>query len=477
MTNTLTVVVDRIWQRRLLVVAVALVVLFGAFLTAQGESTTYTSRVLVSAGSTRPPTQDAILAQGYTYYLNDPTYQANLKQTPGFPTDIYGFSAEFVTGSPLFVVQVTAATPEAAKDAAPKVTQAYVDDVNDRLDASRNETTADMTAAMMKVWGDRLAEGDPNAFSAQVQLQQQIDHLNSDQSNRLTIMQSSVGATAQSPGTTRDLATALVGGLLLGCVVALLAGAATRRLYTDYDVVEKTGVRTFDVIPAGGTPARDARREVTLRHLANLIARSNTELPTSVAVVPVSAGVGGDRIARAIAEHRAAQGARAILVNADLRGGDGSGQPGVAEYLRGPISDVWDLATSRGPAGFAEIATGQAGSDPYRLFDRGRVRALIDAIGEIAELAIILVPPISTAPESQIVADLADSTVLVIERGQTTARDVHDAVRAVNQVGAQVLGAVLVDTADRRGPLPRWARRSRPDPAATAPLPEVRTAP
>ncbi|MFI6865283.1 hypothetical protein [Nocardia sp. NPDC050406] len=454
MTNTPQVLVDRIWRRRFLVVAIALVTVLGAYLSTQGRTTTYTSRVLVSAGSTRPPTQDAILAQGYTYYLNDPTYQSNLKQRPGFPTDIYAFSAEFVTGSPLFYVQVVAATPEAAKAAAPKVAQAYVDDVNDRLDASRDQTTADMTAAMMRVWGDRLRANDPNAYSAQVQLQQQIDHLNADSSNRLTILQSGAGAIAQGTGTTRTLATGLVGGLLLGCVAALLAGAATRRLYTDYDVVEKTGVRPLDVVPAGGGLARDARREVALRHIANLVAKSSTGSPTSIVVAPISAGADGALLARSIAEHRAAQGTRTVFVDADLRGGPTSvSTPGVAEYLRGSVADVRDLLHGTGAFDFAEIASGRADPDPYPLFDRDRVRALIQSVGELAELVVVLVPPLSTAPESQIVADVADSTVLVLESGQTRVGDVEEAVRAVNQVGAEVLGAVLVDSAPRRGVL------------------------
>lgn len=454
MTSTPRVLVDRVWRRRFLVVAIAFVAMLGAYLSAHGRTTTYASRVLVSAGSTRPPTQDAILAQGYTYYLNDPTYQSNLKQRPGFPSDIYAFSAEFVTASPLFYVQVIAATPEAAKAAAPKVAQAYIDDVNGRLDASREATTAEMTADMMRVWGDRLRANDPNAYSVQIQLQQAIDHLNADGSNRLTILQSGAGAVVQGTGTTRTLATGLVGGGLLGCVAALFAGAATRRLYTDYDVVEKTGVRPFDVVPAGGTPRRDARRQVALRHIANLIAKQSTDSPTSVVVAPISTGVGAERLARSIAEHRAAQGTRTVFVNADLRAAPTSSEPGVAEFLRGLIGDVRDVLRGRGAHDFAEIAPGRPDPDPYPLFDRDRIRALIDAVGELAELVVILVPPLSTAPESQIVADIADSTVLVIECGNTRVPDVEDAVRSVNQVGANVLGAVLVDTSDRHRLLP-----------------------
>ncbi|MFI5783591.1 CpsD/CapB family tyrosine-protein kinase [Nocardia sp. NPDC051570] len=496
MTNTLNVLVDRIWQRRSLVVATTLVVLFGAYLTTYGRTTTYMSRVLVSAASTRPPTQDAILAQGFTYYINDPTYQSGLRQKPGFPSGINNFSAEFVSASPLFYVQVTADTPQAAEAAAPKLAQLYIDDVNGRLDASREATAAAMTTAMMRVWGGQLTANSPSAFTAQVQLQQQIDQLNADGSNRLVILQSGAGATAKGAGKTRTLASGLVGGLLLGCVVAMMAGAATRRLYTEYDVMEKTGVRPFDVIPPGGTAGRDARRQVALRHLANVVARSSTQSPTSVAVAPISPGIGGDMIARSIADHRAAQGVRTVYVDADLRGGVvssdphtiavGSGLgPGVGEYLRGSVADIRELVTES--AGFVEIAPGESGTDPYPLFDRDRVRALLDATGAAADLVVVHVPPMSTAPESQIVADLADLTILVIERGQTRVRDVHEAVRALNQVGADVLGAVLVDTSDGRGPERRyrlpsrfaptrwWPGRARREPARD--LAESRTAP
>ncbi|MEV6066952.1 hypothetical protein AB0L82_10420 [Nocardia sp. NPDC052001] len=455
--NALQVIRDRVWQRRWLVLAIALVVTCGAYLSAHGKATVYTSRVLVSAASTRPPTQDAILAQGYTYYLNDPTYQSSLRQKQGFPADISGFSAEFVTASPLFYVQVIAATPQAATTAAPQVAQLFIEDINGRLDASRNATAADMTAAMLRVWGDRLTANDPSAFSAQIQLQQQIDQLNANAANRLTVLQNGAGAMAIGPGKTRTLGTGMVGGVLLGVVVALMAGASTRRLYFDYDVVEKTGIRPFDVIPPGGSPALDARREVALRHVANLVARAATHSPTSIAVVPVSAGRSADQIARAIAEQRAAQGSRTVFVNADLRTADyGPRQWGVAEYLRGLVGDVRDLVKDRAEEGFAEIAAGEATSDPYPLFDRDRVRELLRSAGTSSDLVIVALPPIGSAPESQIVADLADLTVLVIERGTTTVPEVTEAVRAVNQVGAQVVGALFVDTTEFRPTV--WGR-------------------
>ncbi|MEC3955850.1 hypothetical protein VMT65_22645 [Nocardia sp. CDC153] len=456
-TSTLSVVIDRIWQRRWLVAAVALVVAFGAYYTAHGRMTTYTARVLVSAGSNRPPTQDAILAQGFTYYLNDPSYQASLGHKKGFPDGINSFSAQFVAASPLFYVQVTANSAAAAVAAAPKVAQLYVDDVNGRLDANRAATADAMTASMMKVWSDRLAANDPNAYSAQIQLQQAIDVLNADTQNRLTVLQSGAGATPIGPGKTKTMGTGIIGGLILGCVVALMAGAGTRRLYTDYDVAEKTGVKPLDVIPAGGSPRRDARRDVALRHVANLVSRECTRTPTSIAVAPVSRGPGGTHIARAIAEHRAAQGTKTIFLDTDLRD-PGDGQAGVVDYLEGRIRDLREL-THHGAAGFAEIKSGAAGGDPYPLFDRRRVRELLHTAGAAADLVVVRVPPLSLAAEAQIVADVADLTILVIECGRTRVREVTEAVRAVNQVGAEVLGAVLIDSAAGRGPLRRWIRR------------------
>ncbi len=455
--STLSVVIDRIWQRRWLVAAVALVVMFGAFYTVHDRTTTYTARVLVSAGSNRPPTQDAILAQGFTYYLNDPSYQAALGHKAGFPDGINGFSAQYVTASPLFYVQVSANTAAVAVAAAPKIAQLYVDDVNGRLDASRTATADAMTASMMKMWSDRLAANDPNAYSAQIQLQQVIDQLNAGTENRLTVLQSGAGATPIGPGKTKTLGAGIIGGIILGCVVALMAGAGTRRLYTDYDVAEKTGVRPLDVIPAGGGAKRDARREVALRHVANLVARECTRTPTSIAVAPVSPGPGGAEVARALAEHRAAQGTKTIYLDTDLRD-TGSGGAGIVDYLEGRIRELREV-TRAGTDGFAEIASGASGGDPYKLFDRHRVRELLQTAGATADLVVVRVAPLSIAPEAQIVADVADLTILVVECGRTRVRDVTEAVRAINQVGAEVLGAILIDSAERRGPLSRWISR------------------
>ena len=471
MSSTLGTHIERVWRRRRMVVAITLVCAVGSVIAALGNQTTYTGRALLSASTqTRAPDQDAILAQGYSFYFNDPSYQEVVRERSGISDDVTSFAAQFVSAGPLLYVQATATDAEVARDAAGKLAQTFITEINGQLDASRQQTIDDMTQAFDKVWGPKLAADDSEADTALLQLQKQIDDLNGDQTNRLTLLQTDSGTVATPASKVMPLASGIVGGLVLGCVVALLLGVRTRRLYTEADVAEKTGVRILETIPAGGSADAEEHRQVRLRHLANIVAKSTVVSPSVVAVCPATPGTVGSEIAFAIAQQRAIQGIHTVLVRANLRDGTQEG-PGVAEFLRTPGALHIERAT--GPTELDIVAQGETSGDPYGLFDRERVRELIAQAGDDAALVVVEAPPIASAAEGQVICDVVGRTLLVLEAGRTTVGDVAEAVRVLDQVGGDVIGAVLVE----RSPHPAARSRFRDDAETGAvPYQDVRSA-
>lgn len=439
--STLSVQFDRIKRRWWLVAAIAFLGMVGAYVTAPSSETAYTGRSLVSTATMkRPPEQDSILAQGYAIYFGDPAFQQVFRDRTKVPDDIDSFTAEFVPGTPLIYIEATSTNRDSASKGAGTLAQAYVDEINSRLSANRDQTVAAMTASVRKAWGDKIAQNDPQADTALLNLQQTVNGLNSDQSNQLSLLQPASGVTTFTPSKKKSVASGLVGGFMLGCVVAMLMGAATRRLYTADDISEKTGLNLLETVPP---PGKDEERQVRLRHLANIVSRTSGPHAV-VAVAPASAGSAAGDIAVAIAEQRALQGVRTTLVRADLRPGNDSG-PGVAEFLADPNADDVVYRSSESTDNLRIVEPGSSGDDPYALFDRTRFGALVEVVRGDADLVIIESAPLSDAAESQVTSDVADRTLLVIDQGHTQVDEVNGAVDALRQVGAEVLGTILVE--------------------------------
>ena len=158
----------------------------------------------------------------------------------------------------MFYITATSTSADAARSAAAAMAQSYADELNSQLKARRDQAIANMTNDWRKTWGERLDNNDPAALAAQDQLQQQINDVNADRANEVTVLALDAGVSVEGAGRVQTLGFALLGGLLLGCVVAVVASISSRRLVTDYDVAEKLGL-TFSmccrVRPMAVTPA------------------------------------------------------------------------------------------------------------------------------------------------------------------------------------------------------------------------------
>ena len=103
-SSALQVHLDRIRRRKWIVAVIILLFLMGGVLSVLTRDTIYSSKAALGTSTrTRAPEQDAILAQGYADFFNDPAYQAILRERAGVPDDVT-FEAETVAASPLIYV-------------------------------------------------------------------------------------------------------------------------------------------------------------------------------------------------------------------------------------------------------------------------------------------------------------------------------------------------------------------------------------
>ncbi|NNH70791.1 hypothetical protein HLB23_13100 [Nocardia uniformis] len=428
--------VNRIWRRKWLVLAVTVLALALAVVSTLDAKPTYTSRVVMTVGSpNRAPDQDAVLSVGYSQYFEDPAYQSKLKASSDIPNEVV-LEARTVASSPILYIEATASSAQVAQEAAVAAGTAFKDEINARLRAAQDAAIA----AVRKPFDDiRAANGVVSDVSL-TQMQDQINRLNADTSNKLIDLQLDSEVVRKEPLRWPTALSFGVIGLLLGSLAALVLGAVSRRLRTADDIEAKVGVPAIAVVP-GAANQDAATRDKALKQVVTAVGLAVPVERAAVAITAPGVTGGVEMVARAIAEERARQGIRTILVHADLRRPHGTG---VGELLSGR-ADIDSVLTATRLPNLREILPGSTGEDPFTAITRERFTRLLRQVHDRADFVVVIAPPVLDAVETQVIAATTGSTVLVLDQATTKAGDGRRAHRVLRAVDATVLGAVLVD--------------------------------
>lgn len=459
MNSATRVHLNRIWRRKWLVLAVTALALALAVLSVRGAQPTYTNRIALTVGSpNRAPDQDAVLSVGYAQYFEDPAYQSKLKAVASIPEAV-ALEARTVASSPILFIEATSVAPDTARDAAMKAGTAFRDEINASLRAAQDAAIA----AVRKPFDDiRAANGVANDVSL-TQMQDQINRINADTSNKLIDLQLTSEVVRKEPTRWPTLLTYGVAGVLLGCLAAFVVGALSRRLRTADDVEDKVGVPAIALVPKeSGKEA--AARDKALKQVVTVVGLAAPVKEAAVAFTAPAFSTGVETVARAVAQERARQGVRTILVHADLRRPRGIG---VGELLAGRVGIDAVLTATRMP-NLHELLPGSTGEDPFTAISRERFARLLSVLHERADFVVVIAPPALDAVETQVVAAAAGLTVLVLDRATAKTGDARRAHRILTGVEAKVLGAVLIDV-EEPAAAETAPRTPDPEPASGTP--------
>lgn len=150
-----------------------------------------------------------------------------------------------------------------------------------------------------------------------------------------------------------------------------------------------------------------------------------------------------------------------VLVDGDMR------HPAVERYLNlNPEPGLSDLLTGRAaldralrPAGFRNLALIGAGTrtaNPAEVLGASRVDELFARLKERFRYVVIDTPPVLPSTDASVLAARADGTLLVLRLEHTTRGHAKDALRNLQDLGANVLGTFAVEV---RGADPGSDRR------------------
>lgn len=142
---------------------------------------------------------------------------------------------------------------------------------------------------------------------------------------------------------------------------------------------------------------------------------------------------------------------RVLIIDGDLRcarlhtvlGAPAS--PGLSDYLRGDADEMQII--QRGPDGnLCLIPGGNQAANPSELLSNGRLKNLLDRVGQVFDWVIFDSPPCVTVADANIIASFCDGVLLVVRAATTPVAVVQKARQELKD--RNVIGVVLNATED-----------------------------
>lgn len=418
------------------------------------------------------------------------------------PTDLSAsVSVNVPNNSTVIYITVDASTAQASRDRAHAFAQAYLDD---RRDGATSVVMSQMAALERQI----------NSLSKQLRTMtdkvqknlvvSQMQALNNKASDlRVTAANVSPGeiitdaqlpTSPSDPSLLRYLPSGLVGGLLLGVVLAILLDRTDKRVRTAHDIERVLDLPVLVDIPAkrgreglGLLPAR-SRTGQSFHELSHVLTATLGHGNHVILVTGAAPGRGGSLVAANLAAALARTGSDVLLVCADL-GSSMAGEllalpegPGLSEVLLGWAEPREVIRKNHGAPTLSAITVGANSELAAELLQREQMSRLIGSLREDYRFTVIEAPSTELGADAQALADLADAALMVVEIPLARYAQIRDGVRRIDRMGAAVMGAVVLPVQDDKVPAapPRPSLPARTPPPlrerpAAAPQPPPRS--
>lgn len=333
------------------------------------------------------------------------------------------------------------------------------------LEAIKTEMAQDNAEAIRLRALEREAEASRELFQQFLQRSKETSvQRDMGQSDARIISPAHVPRSPSFPPVTLLLALGLIGGAIIGILIALLLEQLDNTFRTDDEVEERTGLPVLSVVP------RISRRRMTqdyvLKQPTSEYSEAVRKLEMSLRlarpgeggkVVMVSSAVpneGKSGICLSLARMAAASGVNVIVVDCDWR------RPQLHSMLekrnRQGVGDL--LAGSAGPeevvyrdvSGAHMIFAGRLRPRHAHLLCSERMRHLLRSLTRHYDLVLIDTPPVLVGSEVLYLSQLVDQAIYVVRWGHTRRDAAMKGLRQLLEMRAPVAGVVLSRVNTRR---------------------------
>ncbi len=265
------------------------------------------------------------------------------------------------------------------------------------------------------------------------------------------------------PNVGQALLVAIVIGLLGGIAIAFGAEYVDTSITTQEQIEEKLGVTFLGIIPSiarnpDGTaqdlvvhmdpksPAAECLRALR----TNLLFMSPDKPLRTILVTSSSPQEGKTTTAAALAEVMADSGNRVLIVDADMRRPrmhrifNVPNGAGLSSLILGQ-GTLDDVVKSTMVAGLSVLPCGPVPPNPAELLHTVAFAGLLEQLENRFDRIIIDSPPVAVVADAVVISTRVAGTLMILKAGVTSRDVAKRAVRALTDVNARILGAVLND--------------------------------
>ena len=260
-----------------------------------------------------------------------------------------------------------------------------------------------------------------------------------------------------SPSLSKNLALALLGGLMAGLMVALLREHLDDTIRGPEDMEKLLGLPVLGSIPMllreqspiqASSDMRSAFAESYRSLRTALQFSTDSGVPRILLITSASPGEGKSTTALMLARNLAQLGKRVLLIDADLRNPSlhrtlqiGNGV-GLSNYLAGATPPL-DALHDAGVANLWIIPSGPLPPNPSELLAGPKMKLMLENAAQQYDQVIIDGPPIMGLADAPLLAHLASGTLLMVAAGKTRRGMLKAAYKRVTSGRARVIGSVV----------------------------------
>jgi capsular exopolysaccharide synthesis family protein len=255
-------------------------------------------------------------------------------------------------------------------------------------------------------------------------------------------------------------------GLCFAFAIAILRDALDHAIRHPEQVEEELGLPLLGVTPRvkRGVVPRDALADArsplaeAFQSVRSALQFSTPDgFPKTLLVTSPWPGTGKTTTAYAISQYVARLGFRVLLAEGDLRNPSvaplvgAEDELGLTTLLVGAAA-LADVVQETNVPNLFVVTAGPPAPNPAELLAGSRLAHLVAEASAHYDMVIFDGPPIMGLADAPILGAAVEGSILVVEAGKTTQKQVKDAMRRMTMAGAHVLGAVLnKTTADSKG--------------------------
>ncbi len=252
------------------------------------------------------------------------------------------------------------------------------------------------------------------------------------------------------------VALAFVLSLLLSTGLVLLLGQVDQSIYTPSQAEALFGIPVVAALPRmrRALLARDRAEQTPLSASYQLLSTSlmdaNGRLKgPAVAITGADPDVGRSTVAYNLALTLARDGARVVLIDADMRQPSlrrllrtDASHPGLSELLQGQIS--LEQAVQQTPIeGLVFIGAGLPPDNPVRLLRSPQFQELLNTLSKVADFIVVDTPAGATFADGTVIGLATGNVLIVHAAGNPITDSTREMLARFTQAGLNMVGVVL----------------------------------